>query len=88
MRETQPRLRLSSAFTETDAALSRTMREAGVRFAASGNPNGAGLRELPAYARGAEQLMEFGDRVKIGRNLRQEACDLFDRLGQLPLQAD
>lgn len=63
-----------------DRQLSATMSAAWVRFARTGNPNGAGLPTWPAYTLGGDQHLEFGDQIRVGSGLHREACDLLDRL--------
>ncbi|MBM4037291.1 MAG: carboxylesterase family protein [Planctomycetes bacterium] len=67
-------------FAEPDRALSATMRKGWTRFARTGDPNGEGLPRWPAYAREADQCLEFGDEVKVRAGLYREACDLFDAI--------
>jgi para-nitrobenzyl esterase len=73
--------------SEKDRELSRTMRSYWLRFAATGDPNGAGLPEWPAYDSKTERYMEFGDTVRVGSGLYKEECDLFDRLTSERLKA-
>jgi hypothetical protein len=57
-----------------DAALSRAMSAAWVRFAKTGDPNGTGLAKWPAY--GADgTYMKFGDRIAAGTALRKKQLD-------------
>ncbi|HUT34547.1 MAG TPA: carboxylesterase/lipase family protein [Planctomycetota bacterium] len=67
-------------FDDTDRRLSETMRKCWTRFARSGDPNGEGLPRWPAYAREADQCLEFGDEVKVRVGLHKQACDLFDAI--------
>jgi carboxylesterase type B len=54
-------------FDSTDYALSNAMSDAGVRFAATGDPNGGTLPHWPAYDGAADPYRKFGDSVRIGR---------------------
>ena len=65
-------------FTDVDIALSRTMRQAWTRFARTGDPNGVGLPDWPAYDAEEEWHMAFGDETAAGQHLEADACDLFD----------
>lgn len=66
------------ALGQTDRALSDTMSEAWIRFAATGDPSGDGLL-WPAYDAG-EQYIEFGDEVTVRNGLYSAECDLFDEI--------
>jgi para-nitrobenzyl esterase len=63
-----------------DRQLSAAMSAAWVRFARSGDPNGADLPTWPAYTSAGDQHLEFGDQIRVGSGLHKEACDLLDRL--------
>lgn len=73
-------------FTPTDRALGDALRDAWVRFARTGDPNGGKLPAWPAYRRDAEVHLELGDRITTGRNLQHEACDLLDRIRSTRLE--
>jgi len=73
---------------EKDRALSRAMRAAWARIAATGDPNGPGLPPWPAYRKEADQHMEFGDEAQAKSGLWKEACDLFDRIAARRQVAD
>ncbi len=60
----------------TDRQLSDVMSSYWVRFAATGNPNGPGLPEWPAYNEQSRHVEEFGPRVSVGPGLK--AAPLFE----------
>ncbi|MBI4763486.1 MAG: carboxylesterase family protein [Deltaproteobacteria bacterium] len=70
----------NNPFTEIDRRISKTMRTYWLNFAATGNPNGPGLPEWPAYEKSTDQSLEIGIELKIQTHLRKEACDLFDKI--------
>jgi len=72
--------------TEVDDRLATAMQGAWVRFAATGDPNGGDLPTWPPYSKAAERHLEWGEAVRVGTDLRRDECDLFDRVGVLPLQ--
>ena len=43
-----------------------------VGFAATGNLNGPGLRDWPAYDEQSRQIKEFGSRVSFGPGLKAD----------------
>ncbi len=65
---------------DSDSRMAETMSAAWVRFAKTGNPNGAGLPEWPAYTSATDRLMEFGDTVEAREHFRAERLDLLAAL--------
>lgn len=61
---------------DTDRRLARTMTAAWYRFAATGNPNGAGLPEWPRFGRERQASLEFGDPVHVNLGQRTQ-CDVW-----------
>jgi para-nitrobenzyl esterase len=61
-----------------DGALAATIASTWVRFARTGDPNGDGLPEWPAYTTEGDQHLELGDEVRVGAALRREQCDALD----------
>jgi para-nitrobenzyl esterase len=62
---------------EADKRLAETMSGYWINFAKTGNPNGEGLPEWPAYDSKNEYYMEFGDTIQTGQHLLKERCDFF-----------
>jgi para-nitrobenzyl esterase len=73
--------------TEVDDRLATAMQGAWVRFATAGDPNGGGLPAWPPYSKAAERHLEWDETIRVGADLRRDECDLFDRVGVLPLQS-
>ena len=63
-----------------DLALSETMMDYWIAFAANGDPNTEGLTEWPAYDAATDQHLELGSEVTAKSGLYKEACDLADEL--------
>jgi len=62
-----------------DKQLAATMSGYWLNFARSGDPNGDGLPEWPAYDIENEKYMELGDTVHAGTALLKEECDFLDK---------
>ncbi|MEW6354773.1 MAG: carboxylesterase/lipase family protein [Planctomycetota bacterium] len=67
------------AFNAADRKLADAMSACWVRFAATGDPNGAGIPEWPAYRAETDQYMEFGDEIAVKSGLYREACDAIEK---------
>jgi len=70
----------SSQFEEIDRTVSRAMADAWVRFAKTGDPNGGGLPQWPAYRSPDYRLLDFGDAVTVRSNARSPEIELFQRV--------
>lgn len=66
-------------YDETDRELSNTLASYWVNFAATGDPNGAGLPEWTAFDADADEALEIGDTIQMRRGIRQARLDLLDR---------
>ena len=69
----------ASQFEAIDRTVSGAMAEAWVRFAKTGNPNGGGLPQWPAYRSPDYRLLDFGDAVTVGSNARSPQIEFFQR---------
>jgi para-nitrobenzyl esterase len=58
-------------WTDTDRRLADLMSSYWSNFAATGDPNGPGLPEWPAYQKASDQVMFLGDQVEAGTAPRQ-----------------
>jgi para-nitrobenzyl esterase len=68
------------SFEPRDRELSRTMMAYWVQFARSGDPNGEGRPNWPAYDAETDIHLELGDIVRSGKGLDKIACDGIDRI--------
>ena len=68
----------SWAWTAADRALATTMQSYWVNFAATGNPNGAGLSTWPAYSEKTDTVMQLGDSVEAVSNPRKLGLALVE----------
>jgi para-nitrobenzyl esterase len=69
-------------WTAADKALSDTMSAYWINFAKTGNPNGAGLPQWPAYDASSDMLMLFGDKVSAVKNPNPAGLQFFDAYQQ------
>jgi para-nitrobenzyl esterase len=65
------------ALTAADFALHGEMAGYWARFAATGNPNGAGALEWPEYRKNHEGHIVFDAVLSTGTNLREPACEFW-----------
>jgi para-nitrobenzyl esterase len=65
------------SYSDQDARLSKAMSAAWVRFAKTGDPNGAGLASWPRFSDGKESYMEFGDQIIVKTALRKNQLDFL-----------
>lgn len=69
----------SPVFDEVDEALSAIMRKAWVAFAASGDPNTAGLPRWEPYRPADDNHLSLGDTVQPGAGWRKPQLDFLER---------
>ena len=65
-------------YTQTDRSLSLQMMAYWVNFARTGDPNGPGLTQWPAYERRSDLSLEFSEPVRIDKHLFKKECDFVD----------
>jgi para-nitrobenzyl esterase len=69
----------ASQFEEIDRTVSTAMAAAWVQFAKTGNPNGGGLPQWPAYRAPDYRLLDFGDAVTVRSNAQSPEIEFFQR---------
>jgi para-nitrobenzyl esterase len=67
---------------DADRRLADLMSSYWVNFAATGNPNGAGLPKWPQYDVKTDFALEFGDAVELRSRINASALDFLDRYNQ------
>jgi para-nitrobenzyl esterase len=68
---------LARLMAAQDKAMSNTMSACWVSFARTGRPSCPGAPEWPAYSLSADQQMEFGAELRVGKPSRAKAFDLL-----------
>jgi para-nitrobenzyl esterase len=71
-------LAAGTPWTDVDRKLADMMSSYWVNFAATGNPNGKGLPEWPAYNGKADQAMVLGDTVSMGTGIQPAMLAFYD----------
>ena len=66
-------------YDDIDRELSNTLASYWVNFAATGNPNGAGLPEWPVFDRDADEALEFADTIQVRSGVRKDRLDFLDQ---------
>jgi para-nitrobenzyl esterase len=69
-----------SQFDAIDRTVSRAMADAWVQFAKTGNPNGGGLPQWPAYRSPDYRVLDFGDSSTVVSNARNPQIDFFQQV--------
>lgn len=64
-------------FDDTDKMLAKAMNGAWVRFAKTGDPNGKGLPHWPRLSTASPEYLEYGDEIRVGRELRDRQLEFF-----------
>ena len=67
----------ADTYNQQDAKLSKAMNQAWARFSKTGDPNGPGLPSWPAFSKGKESYLEFGDEIIAKEGLRRKQIDFL-----------
>jgi para-nitrobenzyl esterase len=68
---------------EADVRISRILGRYWIDFAATGNPNGEGLPDWPAYRPNADQMIDFADDVNVLTGYRNDQLDAIEKVLQM-----
>lgn len=71
-------MKKADGYDDVDRRLSDQMMAYWVNFARTGNPNGPGLADWPAYDGESDLNLEFSDVPSVSRNLFRKECDFID----------
>jgi para-nitrobenzyl esterase len=71
----------------TDRALTQAVLGYWTHFAASGDPNGEGLPEWPAFDPRTEDHQDLGDEIRSARGVDPALCHILDRARAAKLEA-
>lgn len=69
----------TDGYDDTDTALSNRMMDYWVNFAKTGNPNGQGLVNWPAYNSKSDLNLEFSGTIHTNKQLFKKECDFIGR---------
>jgi para-nitrobenzyl esterase len=69
----------ADGYDDTDIELSQKMIDYWVHFAKTGNPNGKGLPNWPAYKSKSDLNLEFSDTIHTNKHLFKKDCDFISR---------
>lgn len=72
-------LNRSDGYDDIDVTLSKIMMDYWVNFARTGNPNGHGLADWPAYESKSDFNLEFSDTIHTNNYLFKKECDFISR---------
>lgn len=64
--------------SEADRKMADTVGSYWVQFAKTGNPNGIGRPEWPAYDRSTDRLLELGTEIKVRESFRKPQLDFHE----------
>ncbi|MFH1079638.1 MAG: carboxylesterase/lipase family protein [Pseudomonadota bacterium] len=70
----------SDGYDDTDMGLSKKIMDYWVNFAKTGNPNGQGLADWPAYKSKSDLNLEFSDTIRTNKHLYKKECDFINRM--------
>jgi carboxylesterase type B len=65
--------------TPVDRELSATVRQAWLRFAETGDPNGPGLTPWPQYERATDPYLEIGVPTRPGKAFRKPQLEVLEK---------
>jgi len=68
-------------YTDEDRAIARLMAGYWARFAATGDPNGAGAPAWPRYTAASDQHLVLDAAPRVAGQLRRDQCDTWDAVG-------
>ena len=74
---------VSGLWEEVDYKVSKTLQSYWVNFAKTGNPNGPGLADWPAYNREDEAFLEINATPKALHHYQKQKFDVYDKLFSL-----
>jgi para-nitrobenzyl esterase len=70
----------AAGYTEEDQYLSKVMMNYWTRFAETGDPNGGGQANWPAYSGTTDENLSLDAPVSVNAALLKQACDMADRI--------
>jgi para-nitrobenzyl esterase len=77
----------ADGYDDIDMRLSHKIMDYWVNFAKTGNPNGKGLADWPAYKSKSDLNLEFSDTIRTNKHLFKKECDFINRMSIYRRQA-
>lgn len=74
----------ADGYNDLDFALSQKMMDYWTNFAKTGNPNGPGLVDWPAYTNESDMNLEFSDTIHTNKNCFKKECDFIQEQPPYP----
>ncbi|MBN1653192.1 MAG: carboxylesterase family protein [Deltaproteobacteria bacterium] len=76
------------AVPQADQSVSEAIQDYWTRFARTGDPNGEGSTQWPAYVTSSDQYLHIRNPIEVASALKPDKCDFWDTIDELMYGAD